>query len=258
MIHGRPMRPVQTVLFVLAVLFGSDVFTQSSVTPSETYPNPYRLVEDPLSFPQGREIGFVMGLDVDRNGKDIWVLDTCGGDLQACVTTHVEVDPVLKFDESGTFLMSFGGGMIAHPHGLYVDAPGNIWIVDGFGGTEEKPTKGHQVSKFSPEGQLLLTLGTAGVRGKTETTFNTPSDVVVAPNGDIFVADGHADNTNERIVKFDKDGAFLKAWGTSGTAPGEFSESHSLALDSQGRLLEASAIDGTTTGSRSSIRRARS
>ena len=179
-----------------------------------------------------------MGLDVDRNGRDIWVMDTCGGDPQACVTTHPDVDPVLKFNESGSFIMSFGAGMIAHPHGLCVDASSNIWIVDGFGGTEETPTKGHQVFKLSPDGQLLLTLGTAGVRGKTENTFNAPSDVVVASNGDIFpVADGHADNSNERIVKFDKDGKFLKAWGTSGTGPGEFGETHSLAIDSQGRLF---------------------
>ena len=233
------MRLAQATVIALTMLCGSDVFTQPGVVRSESYPNPYRLVENPLTFPDGRQVGFVMGLDVDRNGKDIWVLDTCGGggDLQACVTTNAHVDPVLKFDESGTFIRSFGAGMIAHPHGLYVDASGNVWIADGYGGTEAKPTKGHQVFKFSPEGQLLLTLGTAGVRGKTESTFNTPSDVLVAPNGDIFVADGHADDTNQRIVKFDKDGTFLKAWGTNGSGPGQFGETHSLAMDSQGRLF---------------------
>ena len=236
MTHTRRVRLAQTAL---AILCGSDAFTQSGAVPSDSYPNPYRMVENPLTLPAGRALGFVMGIDVDRNGEDIWVMDTCGGgsDLQACVTTHIDVDPIMKFDASGRFLSSFGAGMIAHPHGLYVDPAGNIWIVDGFGGTEERPTKGHRVFKFSPEGERLLALGTAGVRGKTESTFNTPSDVVVAPNGDIFVADGHADDTNQRIVKFNKDGEFLKAWGTNGSGPGEFGESHSLAIDAQGRLF---------------------
>ena len=250
MTHTRRVRLVQTALIALVILSGSDAFTQSGAVPSDSYPNPYRMVENPLTLPEGRALGFVMGIDVDRNGEDIWVMDTCGGggDLQACVTTHVDVDPIMKFDASGRFLSSFGAGMIAHPHGLYIDPAGNIWIVDGFGGTEEHPTKGHQVFKFSPEGERLLALGTAGVRGKTESTFNTPSDVVVAANGDIFVADGHADDmrgyaTNQRIVKFDKDGTFLTAWGTNGSGPGEFGESHSLAIDAQGRLFVADRRD---------------
>jgi streptogramin lyase len=183
-------------------------------------------------------MGWVMGLDVDRNGTDIWVFDTCGGDLQACVTSQVA--PIMKFDASGKFLKSFGAGMFVHPHGLYVDAKGNIWIADGYGGNvPDTPNKGHQVFKFSAKGKLLLTLGTAGVKGKGPNTFNTPSDVLVAPNGDIFVADGHGGDMNDRIVKFAKDGKFLKAWGTKGKGAGQFDNTHSLAMDSRGRLFVA-------------------
>ena len=116
---------------------------------------------------------------------------------------------------------------------------GNVWIVDGYGGpgAPEEAGKGHQVVKFSPDGELLLALGTADVKGDTPTTFHAPSDVVVASNGDIFVADGHGGETNHRIVKFTKDGKFVKSWGTKGNGPGQFNETHSLALDSKGRLL---------------------
>ena len=217
---ARHVRVAQAVVITAALLCGSDVFTQGRAERADSYPNPYRTVENPLTMPEGRELGWISGLGVDRNGKDIWVVDTCGGDLNGCVNSTV--DPVMKFDASGKFVKSFGGGMIVHPHALYVDPSGNIWIADGFGSRPlvevDAYGKGQQVLKFSPDGELLLTLGTPGVRGKTDRTFNMPSDVVVAPNGDIFVADGHVlrpDDplTNQRIVKFSKDGTFIKAWG---------------------------------------------
>jgi sugar lactone lactonase YvrE len=123
--------------------------------------------------------------------------------------------------------------MFLFPHGMYVDREGNVWVTDSHGGDG----KGHQVIKFSPEGKVLLTLGKAGVSGDGPDTFNQPSDVVVAPNGDIFVADGHDRNTNARIVKFSKDGKFIKTWGKLGSAPGEFNTPHALAFDSRGRLF---------------------
>ena len=82
------------------------------------------------------------------------------------------------------------------------------------------------VMQFAPDGRLLRTLGKPGVAGNGPDTFNSPSDVLVAPNGDIFVADGHGDypvpKTNDRMVKFSKDGKFIKAWGHHGSAQGEF------------------------------------
>ena len=141
--------------------------------------------------------------------------------------------PILEFDTSGKLLKSFGAGMFVFPHGIYADKDGNVWVTDGQG----KDGKGHQVFKFSPDGKVLLTLGKAGVPGNGPDTFNMPSDVVVAPNGDIFVADGHGGESNSRIVKFSKDGKFIKAWGKKGTGPGEFDIPHALAFDSKGRLF---------------------
>ncbi len=123
--------------------------------------------------------------------------------------------------------------MFVFPHGLYVDKDDNVWVTDGQG----KDGKGQQVFKFSPDGKVLLALGKAGVAGDGPDTFNQPSAVIVAPNGDIFVADGHGGNTNARIVKFDKDGKFIKAFGQHGSGPGDFAVPHCLAFDSKGRLF---------------------
>jgi len=93
------------------------------------------------------------------------------------------------------------------------------------------------VFKFSPDGKVLMTLGKAGVAGDGPDTFNAPSAILVAPNGDIFIGDGHGGNTNARMLKFSKDGRFIKTWGKKGTAPGDFETPHTLAMDSRGRLF---------------------
>jgi len=131
--------------------------------------------------------------------------------------------------------------MFVRPHGITVDNDGNVWVTDGVGiaPKDGKPGKGHTVIKFSPEGKALMTLGTPGVTGVDGSHFNAPSDVLIAPNGDIFVADGHGGDTNERIVKFSKDGKFIKAWGKKGSGPSEFDTPHSIAMDSKGRLFVA-------------------
>ena len=198
-------------------------------------PATFHMVESPLALPAGRVMGWVMGIEVDRESGDVWLFDTCGGDLQDCLSS--EEPPVLRFDASGQFVTSFGAGMFAHPHGLYLDHEGNVWVIDGYGGDVPQTERGHQVFKFSPDGTLLLTLGTAGVKGSGPDTFNTPSDVLVAPDGNIFVADGHGGDMNDRIVKFSADGTFITAWGSKGSGPGEFDNTHSLAMDSQGRLF---------------------
>jgi sugar lactone lactonase YvrE len=123
--------------------------------------------------------------------------------------------------------------MFVFPHGLFVDRDGNVWVTDGQG----KDGKGHQVFKFGPDGKVLLALGKPGIAGDGPDTFNAPSSVLVAPNGDIFVGDGHGGNTNSRVVKFSKDGKFIKTWGKKGAAPGEFDTPHALAMDSRGRLF---------------------
>jgi sugar lactone lactonase YvrE len=123
-----------------------------------------------------------------------------------------------------------------------VDRDGNLWVTDFMGPDGKDPArdgKGHQVFKLSPEGKVLMTLGKAGVAGTGNDEFNAPSSVVVAPNGDIFVGDGHGGKTNGRIVKFPRDGKFIKTWGKPGAGPGEFNPPHSLAMDSRGRLFVA-------------------
>lgn len=193
-----------------------------------TQPNPYRTVSDWAKLPEGRTWGSAAGVDVDSHDH-IWVAERCGAN--SCAGSNLA--PILEFDTSGKLLKSFGAGMFVFPHGIYADKDGNVWVTDGQG----KDGKGHQVFKFSPDGKVLLTLGKAGVPGNGPDTFNMPSDVVVAPNGDIFVADGHGGESNSRIVKFSKDGKFIKAWGKKGTGPGEFDIPHALAFDSKGRLF---------------------
>ena len=125
--------------------------------------------------------------------------------------------------------------MFILPHGIFADKDGNVWVTDGVGGMATsddagKHGKGHQIFKFSPDGKVLMTLGKAGVPGNTRDTFNRPSAVAIAPNGDIFVADGHGSppnsQVNARIVKFSKDGKFIKEWGKLGSAPGIQCASH--------------------------------
>jgi DNA-binding beta-propeller fold protein YncE len=195
-------------------------------------PNPYSVDEGWAKLPQGRKWGAAIGVDIDRDGKSVWVFDRCA---TADDCSGSDLAPIQKFDASGRLVTSFGAGMFNYPHGLFVDRDDNVWVSDG----RAKNGKGHTVMKFSRDGKLLMTLGKPGVAGNGPDTFNGPSDILVAPNGDIFVADGHGGETNARIVKFSKDGTFVKAWGKKGSAPGEFDQPHALAMDAAGRLFVA-------------------
>ncbi len=216
---GRIGLTLAVVLVAVAAMSGREVSAQS---------NPYRSGENWGRLSEGRTFGNVIGVDVDRSGN-VWVFERCGGDT--CEGSKLA--PILQFDASGKLLKSFGVGMFAFPHGFHVDRDGNIWATDGPG----KSGKGYQVFKFSPEGKVLLTLGKAGIGGEAPGTFIYPSAVVVAPNGDIFVADGHGADTNGRIMKFSRDGKFIKSWGQKGTGRGEFGGMHAIAMDSKGRLF---------------------
>ncbi len=196
----------------------------------------YRLVESFFKLPNGRTIGSTVGITIDRDGASVWVFERCGA--QTCVGSPVA--PVLQFDASGALVKSFGAGMFIRPHGIHIDREGSVWVTDGEGPDGKDPRrngKGHQVLKFSAEGKVLMTLGRAGVSGEGSDTFNQPSAVLVAPNGDIFVGDGHGGSSNARVVKFSKDGKFIKAWGRNGSGPGDFDTPHALAMDSRGRLF---------------------
>jgi len=193
-------------------------------------PNPYRTIDKWGQLPEGRTWGSTSAVEIDRDGKSIWIAERCGANTCAGKTDP----PILKFDASGKLVKSFGSGMFIFPHGICVDKDDNIWVTDGQG----KEGIGHQVFKFSSDGKVLLTLGKAGVAGDGPDTFNQPNDVAIAPNGDIFVSDGHTPRTgNARVVKFSKDGKFIKQWGGHGSGPGQFEVPHALAFDSKGRLF---------------------
>ncbi len=195
-------------------------------------PNPYRTVPGVWAeLPDGRSWGSTSLVEVSPDGETIWAVDRCGENN--CVG-HDDLDVVFQFDKQGNILTQFGAGLFEWPHGIDVDADGNVWVVDARGNEERQ--RGHQVIKFSPEGEVLLRLGTAGVAGRTRTTLDQPNDVLVAPNGDIFVGDGHPGNGNNRIVKYTSDGRYLMEWGETGSNPGQFRTPHALAMDDDGRL----------------------
>jgi sugar lactone lactonase YvrE len=201
-------------------------------------PNPYGAGIHWGTLPEGRVWGSVVGIDIAPDGT-IWTVERCGvfGTGGRPCLDH-PVDPIVQFDASGKFLRSFGAKTIVSPHKLDVDGDGNIWVTDM--GTSAGI--GQQVLKYTPTGEIVLRLGTAGVTGDGPNAFQQPTDVAVAPNGDIYVADGHstaAATGNARIVKFDRTGTFLKAWGRKGLGPGEFDLPHDIELDSRGRVFVA-------------------
>ena len=209
-------------------------------------PNPAtRVVTDWADLPDGREWGSTAGVDIDPVDGHIWAYDRCGGVGLAGGCDENLVDPVFKFHrETGEILAGFGAGLFVLPHGIHVDADGNVWITDSMGNSSG--TKGHQVIKFSPEGEVLLTLGQPGVAGSAPGLLNEPCDVITAPNGDIFVSDGHSgqnpnppEGSTGRIIKFSPEGEYIMEWGRIGDGPGEFRTPHGLAFDSQGRLFVA-------------------
>ena len=217
-------------------------------TPKPTLPNPYRLVPDwptlPASMkgPNGRKWGEVIRVHVAPNGN-IWVFHRCFNDKPTgdatCVNRGEANPPILEFNPAGRLLRRFGVGLFAHPHGFTVDRNGNIWTTDS--NAEETilgmPAKnargiamGQTVLKISSEGRVLMTLGRPGVGGSGPDLFDRPTGVAIAASGDIFVADGHSPNKSNsaRIVKFDKNGKFIKTWGRQGSEPGNFREPHDL------------------------------
>ena len=231
---------LSSIVLAVVAITGDRASTQT-ISPTNSAPNPYRAIYNWAKMPEGRTWGSTSGVDIDPDGTSVWVAERCGafappsqmkpGQPFACDGSNL--DPILKFDASGKLVRSFGAGMFVFPHGLHVDRAGNVWVTDGLG----RDGKGHQVFKFSPEGKVLLALGKPGIAGDGVDEFNSPSAVLVAPNGDIFVADGHGGNTNARIVKFSPEGKFIKSWGSKGSAPGEFDIPHTLAMDSRGRLF---------------------
>jgi sugar lactone lactonase YvrE len=230
--------------------------------PTNDLPNPYRSIAPWGKLPEGETWGAFNSVAVDNDGVSLWVATRCGANpnippgaspyqYDSCAGSTVA--PVMKLDANGHVVKRFGAGLFVFPHKIVVDPDGNLWIVDGRTLNErerkaypDEPPKGHVVVKMSPDGRVLMTLGTPGVAGTPPQALNEPCSVAIGPNGDIFVSEGHSGQYAEagpdnvaRISRFTRDGKFLRAFGKWGTGPGEFRTPHDIAIDPQGRLLVA-------------------
>jgi DNA-binding beta-propeller fold protein YncE len=244
------------------VLCGADAPTGGNVQPTNDLPNPYRSVAPWGDLPDGRKWGALNGVDIDRDGTSVWVADRCGANpdtppgvspFQWDSCAGSKLPPVLKFDGSGKLVRSFGGGMFVFPHKIYVDRDGNVWVVDLRSANERERklygdagARGHTVTKFSPEGKVLLTIGKPGVAGDPPDALNEPTSIVMAQNGDLFITEGHsgqapnaAPDTVARISRFTKDGKFIRSIGRFGSGPVEFRTPHDITMDREGRLFVA-------------------
>jgi sugar lactone lactonase YvrE len=250
------------VVAMAASGLGYQVVAQGPDQPTNDAPNPFQTISDHFKMPAGRTWGSTSAVDIDRDGRSIWVAERCGAnscwDREKNDTSPLDI--VLKFDTTGKLVTSFGRGLFIFPHGIHVDRDGNVWVTDGQDNVPRRPPNqpeaplppapakviGHQVYKFSPEGKLLLTLGKPGGNQPGQpadpASFYQPNDVITYPNGDILVAEGHgnAPPSPARLIRFDRTGKFLREFGRMGSGrDGEFMQPHGLAFDSKGRLFVA-------------------
>jgi len=223
--HTALITQVAVIIGMAALLFAAQ---PPSKDPSQGYVpegwNPHeggllkygadiRFGEEPDTMPDGWKVGRVSAVTSDAQG-DVYVFHR-----------GKKAPAVVVFNHDGKYLRSWGKNFFGNPHGIRVDKDGNVWCVDN---------GNHQVYKFTREGKLLLTLGTKGVTGTDSTHFNKPTDIAWdRKTQDFYISDGYG---NSRVVKFNKDGKYLKAWGKPGTGPGEFDTVHAVATDSKGRV----------------------
>ncbi len=232
-------------------------------TPTNDLPNPYRSVSPWGNLPADHgKWGAFNGVAIDNDGRSVWVVDRCGANpdvppgaspfqYDSCAGSSWA--PVHKLDANGNILKSFGAGLFVFPHKIYVDRDSNVWVVDMRAMNAREKLKypdarpaGHAVVKFDPDGKVLMTIGTPGVAGNPPDALTEPCSIVVAPNGDLFIAEGHsgqqpdaAPDTVARISHFTKDGKFIRSFGRLGSGPAEFKTPHDIAMDAEGRLLVA-------------------
>ncbi len=200
---------IKSVMFVIILICPTIVFTQNGKFPAL----PYKPMIDFLKLPEGLNFEEIPGIAINSKGH-IFIFHR--GDRQ-----------LMEFDPKGNFIRSIADGLFSKPHGLRIDSNDNIWITD---------IVTHVVLKLSPAGKVMLVLGRKDRAGETDMLFNQPTDIAIAPNGEIFVTDGYG---NSRVVKFDQNGNYVKTWGKKGSAPGQFNLPHSIVLDSEGLLYVA-------------------
>lgn len=219
---------VRGAAIVAACIVSAAALAQPGAIARNDLPQPYRTTRDWGELPPGVSWAAVTAIEPAPDGT-IFVIHRC---FQNSCASRPEA-PILRYDARGTLLASFGQGLLIFPHGGTVDSDGNLWVTDA----GSAPGKGHQVFKFSADGRVLMTLGEAGVSGSGAGRFDQPTDVAVAPGGDIFVTDSHRNGLNNRVVHYARDGTYVKEWGRKGTGRGEMSEPHTIAIDSRGRLF---------------------
>ena len=173
-----------------------------------------------FKLPPGMNFAAVSGVAINSKGN-IFVL-TRGA------------QPLMEFDPGGNYIRALGEGLLERPHGLRIDADDNIWITDG---------GAHIVLKLNPQGRIMLVLGVKGSPGEWHEAgflrlFNEPNDVAFGARGEIYDTQGHGKG-DSRVLKFDRDGNFVRTWGGKGAAPGQFNVPHSIAIDAQGLLYVA-------------------
>ena len=212
----------------IVILFGTSLFAQRPSDPALLVPEAapeldYVVAPTAVRLPAGKTMGATASVAFDGDGH-LWVLSR--GE-----------QAFFEFNPDGTYIRSFGDGLFTRSHGLRIDRQGNLWATD---------VGGHIVVKMSRDGKTLLTIGTKGEAGEWNEAagsrkLNQPNDVVIAENGDIFIAQGHTPGPtgDARVLKFDKDGKFVKSWGGKGSGPGQFQVAHGIAIDSKGLLWVA-------------------
>ena len=206
-------RAMKQTLVIIALVFAGALSAYGRGPESSDQPS-FQVVHGWPTLPEGFVLGQVPGVAVDSHDH-VFVF-------------HRGDRPILCFDtDSGEIVASWGDGLFEEAHGLAVDSEDNVWVTD---------TGTHQVFKFNHEGELLMTLGEAGVAAWDETHFNRPTDVAVTAAGEFYVSDGYG---NQRIMKFSREGKFLLEWGRQGGAPGEFDLPHGITLDAAGRVYVA-------------------
>ena len=172
----------------------------------------WKVSDDWATLPPGVKWGVTSAVTSDASGT-IYVI-------------RREQTPIFAFSQ-GKLVKQFGEGLYTWPHGIRIDREGYLWTVDGQDNVIYK-------MDLKQNNKIVLTLGKRGVTGESPDTFNRPTDVAFAPNGDFFITDGYG---NARVARYAKDGRFIKAWGTKGTGPSQFNTPHTIALDSKNRVI---------------------